>query len=122
MICLYSDGMRETIPENELRLLRIIRPYLLFDDNHDAYLKDDAPEEVHVAFSEYMVLIHKQKSIKEKYKAICEKLGCEPYQIKEEKSDHENDNWVNPFSVLDLEELDFIYENGLFTKGLDFSD
>lgn len=55
---------------------------------------------------------------KEIYGRICEKLGCEPCKIKNKIVNHEDDNWVNPFSVLDLEELDFIYDNGLFTKCL----
>ncbi|MBQ9278814.1 MAG: hypothetical protein IJ224_09315 [Lachnospiraceae bacterium] len=52
------------------------------------------------------------------YKSICDKLGFEPYTLKEKEGNHEDDNWVNPFSVLSFEEMDFLYDNGLFKKGL----
>lgn len=52
------------------------------------------------------------------YKSICPKLGFEPYKLKEDVGDHEDDNWENPFSVLTFEEIDFLYDNGLFNKGL----
>ena len=58
------------------------------------------------------------KQKKSIYKSICDKLGFEPYKVKEEEGDHEDDNWVNPFSELSFEEIDFLYDNGLFNKGL----
>ena len=39
-------------------------------------------------------------------------------QVKKEEGTHEDDNWTNPFSVLSFEEIDFLYDNGLFSKGL----
>jgi hypothetical protein len=46
------------------------------------------------------------------YKRICEKLGFIPSEYKAKKTSSEDDNWVNPFSVLSIEEQDFLYDNG----------
>lgn len=59
-----------------------------------------------------------EKKKKKIYSEICEKLGFEPYKVQEEEGDHEDDNWINPFASLSFEEIDFLYDNGLFTKGL----
>jgi hypothetical protein len=48
----------------------------------------------------------------EKYKKICEKLGYAPVDVYVPDFDTEDDNWVSPFSVLTVEEIDYLYENG----------
>ena len=50
------------------------------------------------------------------YQRICEKLGFIPSEYKSPKVDTEDDNWVNPFSVLTIEEQDFLYEHGYLSK------
>lgn len=46
------------------------------------------------------------------YKRICEKLGFIPSEYKAPTTDSEDDTWVNPFSILTIEEQDFLYDNG----------
>lgn len=46
------------------------------------------------------------------YNRICEKLGFIPTQYKAPATNTEDDNWVNPFSVLTIAEQDYLYENG----------
>lgn len=46
------------------------------------------------------------------YKRICEKLGFIPSKYKTPETDSEDDNWVNPFSVLTTDEVKFLYVNG----------
>lgn len=48
----------------------------------------------------------------QEYKRICKKLGFVPSEYKAPKVETEDDNWVNPFSVLTIEEQDFLYKNG----------
>ena len=50
------------------------------------------------------------------YERICKKLGCEPKDIIIPNFETEDDNWVNPFSVLTLEENIFLCENGYLNK------
>jgi hypothetical protein len=45
------------------------------------------------------------------YERICKKLGFIPSELKT-KTNVEDDNWVNPFSILTIEEQDFLYDNG----------
>jgi hypothetical protein len=53
----------------------------------------------------------------EKYRKICEKLGCEPKDIKIPDFDTEDDSWESPVSVLTVEEIDYLYKSGyLSTK------
>ena len=52
----------------------------------------------------------------EKYEAICEKLGFIPSEYDPDLPDHEDDNYVNPFRVLDIEELDYLFDNGYLGK------
>ncbi|MBQ9200634.1 MAG: hypothetical protein IJ141_10700 [Lachnospiraceae bacterium] len=59
-----------------------------------------------------------EKKKKSMYKSICDKLGFEPYKVKEQEGSHEDDNWENPFAVLSFDEIDFLHDNKLFTKGL----
>lgn len=47
-----------------------------------------------------------------KYEEICNKMGCEPKDIKIPYSHTEDDTWVSPFSVLTIEEMDYLYDNG----------
>ena len=53
--------------------------------------------------------------LNEEYMRICEKLGFIPSEFKTDATGSEDDNWVNPFSVLTVEEIDFLYKNGYFT-------
>jgi hypothetical protein len=53
------------------------------------------------------------------YRKICEKLGFEPYKMPKSDISSENDKEENPFTKLDLSELVFLSDNGLFVKGLD---
>lgn len=46
------------------------------------------------------------------YKRICDKLGFVPSKVQIPDFDTEDDNWVNPFSVLTIDESDFLLENG----------
>ena len=46
------------------------------------------------------------------YQRICDKLGFIPSEYKAPPSDTEDDNWVNPFSVLTVKEIDFLYRGG----------
>ena len=50
--------------------------------------------------------------IEKEYQRICDKLGCEPKDIMFPKFETEDDNWINPFSVLTSEENEFLYKNG----------
>lgn len=45
------------------------------------------------------------------YDRICKKLGFIPSEYTIE-SDTEDDTWVNPFSILTIEEQDYLYDNG----------
>lgn len=46
------------------------------------------------------------------YQRICEKLGFIPSEFKMPDFETEDDSWVNPFSVLTIEENKFLYKNG----------
>ena len=50
----------------------------------------------------------------DKYSQIVRKLGFEPKNYIPDLSDTENDNYVNPFSVLSIEELHFLQNNNYF--------
>lgn len=50
------------------------------------------------------------------YKRICNKLGCKPSEVIISDSETEDDNWKNPFSVLSVEEIDYLYENGYMNQ------
>ncbi|MDD6203928.1 MAG: hypothetical protein PUC05_02895 [Firmicutes bacterium] len=57
------------------------------------------------------------KEDKEKeYKRICDKLGFIPSKFKARDFDGEDDNWVNPFSLLTSQENDFLWENGYLLR------
>ena len=45
------------------------------------------------------------------YDRICKKLGFIPSKYTIE-SDTEDDTWVNPFSILTIDEQDYLYDNG----------
>ena len=49
------------------------------------------------------------------YERICNKLGFIPSEYRAPATDTEDDNRVNPFSVLTIEEQDFLYHNGYLT-------
>ena len=44
----------------------------------------------------------------DKYKAICEKLGFDPIKRERKTKNFENDSEVNPYSILTIEELNFL--------------
>ncbi len=50
------------------------------------------------------------------YKRICDKLGFIPSEYKFPDFDTEDDSWVSPFSVLTVEEMDFLLENSYTNK------
>lgn len=51
-------------------------------------------------------------TIDEKYNKICEKLGFIPSELKTEYSGYEDDSIPNPFSILETEELCYLFDNG----------
>lgn len=52
-----------------------------------------------------------------KYEEICKKLGFIPSELSnDDVPAEENDNYVNPFSVLTVEEELYLYNNGYLTK------
>ena len=50
------------------------------------------------------------------YQRICETLGFIPSEYKYDGPSSEDDTWINPFSVLTVEENKFLYENGYLNK------
>ena len=50
------------------------------------------------------------------YQRICEKLGFISSEYKYDGPSSEDDTWINPFSVLTVEENKFLYENGYLNK------
>lgn len=52
------------------------------------------------------------------YQRICTKLGFDPENYEPEVSDFEDDSKVNPFSVLTIEESEFLYEYMMKHKNL----
>ena len=59
-----------------------------------------------------MMMADKEKE----YQRICEKLGFIPSEYEYDGPLTEDDTWVNPFSVLTIEESDFLWENGYLNK------
>ena len=51
-------------------------------------------------------------AVDKEYETICKKLGFIPSEYKYDGTIEEDDTWVNPFSVLTVEENDYLYENG----------
>ena len=51
-------------------------------------------------------------AVDKEYERICKKLGFIPSEYKYDGPIEEDDTWVNPFSVLNVEENDYLYENG----------
>lgn len=52
-----------------------------------------------------------------KYEEICKKLGFIPSELSnDDVPAEENDNYINPFSVLTVEEELYLYNNGYLTK------
>lgn len=47
-----------------------------------------------------------------KYQQIIEKLGFELSEYQLPDATTEDDNRINPFSVLSLEEMEYLYDNG----------
>lgn len=56
------------------------------------------------------------ETVDEKYDTICEKLGFIPSEYIPENSGYEDDSKENPFSVLELDELLYLFDNGYFEK------
>lgn len=50
------------------------------------------------------------------YERICKKLGCEPKDVVIPDFDTEDDTWVSPFSILTVEEIDYLYDHGYFNQ------
>ena len=63
----------------------------------------------------YLSKVQMDKSVDKEYDRICKKLGFIPSEYKCDM-DEENDNWINPFSVLTIEEQDYLYNNGYLNK------
>lgn len=51
-------------------------------------------------------------AVDKEYERICKKLGFIPSEYEYNGPIEEDDTWVNPFSVLTVEENDYLYENG----------
>ena len=49
---------------------------------------------------------------KKEYQRICKKLVFITLEFKMPDFETEDDSWVNPFSVLTVEEINFLFENG----------
>lgn len=52
----------------------------------------------------------------DKYRTICEKLGFIPSELTDDVPAQEDDSLSNPFSVLDAEEIVYLYKNGYLRK------
>ena len=63
----------------------------------------------------YLAKIKMDESVDKEYDRICKKLGFIPSEYKCDM-DEENDNWINPFSVLTMDEQDYLYNNGYLNK------
>ena len=50
------------------------------------------------------------------YKRICDKLGFIPSEYKYPETDGEDDNWENPFLVLTVEEIEYLWKNGYLSQ------
>lgn len=46
------------------------------------------------------------------YESICDKLGFIPSELPDDVPAQEDDSLDNPFSVLDADEILFLYKNG----------
>lgn len=55
-------------------------------------------------------------AVDKEYERICKKLGFIPSEYKYDGPIGEDDTWVNPFSVLTVEENDYLYENGYLNQ------
>ena len=55
----------------------------------------------------------------QEYKRICDKLGFIPSEYRNTGPHEEDDNWVNPFSILTNEESNFLYYNGYLNLSKD---
>ena len=44
------------------------------------------------------------------YESICKKLGFDVENYKPEVSDYEDDSRISPFSILTIEESEFLYD------------
>ena len=51
-----------------------------------------------------------------KYDEICKKLGFIPSELNENVPAEENDNQKNPFSVLSVDEITYLYKHGYLNK------
>lgn len=51
-----------------------------------------------------------------KYRTICEKLGFIPSELPDDVPAQEDDSLENSFSVLDAEEIVYLYKNGYLRK------
>lgn len=52
----------------------------------------------------------------ERYNQICEKLGFIPSELPNDVPAEEDDSLPNPFLVLEVEEIQYLYENGYLNK------
>lgn len=55
-------------------------------------------------------------TVDKEYERICKKLGFIPSEYKYDGPIGEDDTWVNPFSVLTVEENNYLYENGYLNQ------
>ncbi len=53
-----------------------------------------------------------EQAVDEKYNQICEKLGFIPSEYKPKVPSYEDDSRINPFSVLETDELLYLFDNG----------
>ena len=54
--------------------------------------------------------------VDKEYERLCKKLGFIPSAYKYYGPIGEDDTWVNPFSVLTVEENNYLYENGYLNQ------
>lgn len=51
-----------------------------------------------------------------RYNDICDKLGFIPSELSDDVPAMEDDNRKNPFSVLSVDEIMYLYNNGYLSK------
>lgn len=57
------------------------------------------------------------EKVDEKYNEICEKLGFIPSEIPDDVPAQEDDSLENPFSILEVDEIVYLYKNGYLKIG-----
>ena len=108
----FSDCYVIEYAENETQA-----KYNAFED--DDLFSDSIPEQelirqINSALRNYTI---NQADIDEKYKRICDKLGFIPKEYRSDNTEcTEDDSMDNPFSVLSIDEKEFLLYNGFLRR------